>query len=213
MTDIDGTPNFNDSENTMTSQFAFHIARQREPELASAAEYARTATSAPPAGTPGVPRGALGRLLAARSPVRRRPAAATQVPPVEVSDVPRAAERSARKVLITLATGLEDIERVTVAFLIGGAALARGDTAAMWLTQEAVRLATPGHAHGVGCDGCPPLERLFAQYAEAGGVLLACPICLGARKIDPAGLVAHASPAGATPMLDWIDEGGVVFSS
>ncbi|HEY5143999.1 MAG TPA: methyltransferase domain-containing protein [Solirubrobacteraceae bacterium] len=94
--------------------------------------------------------------------------------------MPLATKRSAPKVLITLATGLEDLERVTIAFLIGGAALARGDAAAMWLTQEAVRLATPGDAQGVGCDGCPPLERLFEQYAEAGGVLLACPICLGA---------------------------------
>lgn len=34
----------------------------------------------------------------------------------------------ARKVLINLATGLEDPERVTVAFLVAGAALQRGDT-------------------------------------------------------------------------------------
>jgi predicted peroxiredoxin len=41
----------------------------------------------------------------------------------------------ARKVLINLATGLEDPERVTVAFLVGGAAAQRGDAVAMWLTQ------------------------------------------------------------------------------
>ena len=38
----------------------------------------------------------------------------------------------------------------------------------MFLTKEAVRLAEPGHAVGVACDGCPPLERLFEQFAEAG---------------------------------------------
>ena len=47
----------------------------------------------------------------------------------------------ARKVLINLTTGLEDPERVTVAFLVGGAAAERGETVAMWLTKEAVRLA------------------------------------------------------------------------
>jgi hypothetical protein len=52
-------------------------------------------------------------------------------------------------VLVNLATGLEDPERVTVAFLVGGAALAQGKTVAMFLTKEAVRLALPGHAHGV----------------------------------------------------------------
>ena len=37
----------------------------------------------------------------------------------------------ARKVLIDLATGLEDSERVTVAFLVGGAAVQRGEPVAM----------------------------------------------------------------------------------
>jgi hypothetical protein len=43
----------------------------------------------------------------------------------------------------------------------------------MFLTKEAVRLTTPGVATGVACDGCPPLERVFSQFAENGGDLLA----------------------------------------
>ena len=43
----------------------------------------------------------------------------------------------ADKVLINLATGLEDSERVTVAFLVAGAALERGRDVAMFLTKEA----------------------------------------------------------------------------
>jgi predicted peroxiredoxin len=118
-----------------------------------------------------------------------------------------------RKVLINLTTGLEDPERVTVAFLVGGAALARGDTAAMWLTKEAVRLALPGHAEGIACDGCPPLSRLFEQYAEGGGQLLVCPICWSARKLDESAMVANAVATGATPMFDWIgDENTLIFS-
>ena len=74
----------------------------------------------------------------------------------------------ARMVLINLATGVEDPERVTVAFLVGGAAVERGDASAMWLTEEAIRLALPGHAEVVACDGCPPLSRLFEQYADGG---------------------------------------------
>jgi predicted peroxiredoxin len=119
----------------------------------------------------------------------------------------------ADKVLINLATGLEDGERVTVAFLVAGAALERGREVAMWLTKEAVRLAVPGHAEGVACDGCPPLARLFAQFAEGGGELLVCPICVTARKLDPDGFVANARLAGATPMLEWVgDESATVFS-
>jgi predicted peroxiredoxin len=83
----------------------------------------------------------------------------------------------------------------------------------MWLTKEAVRLALPGHAEGVACEGCPPLPRLFEQFAEGGGQLLVCPICFSARKLDEGAMVANASLAGATPMFDWIgDDGATVFS-
>ncbi len=54
---------------------------------------------------------------------------------------------------------------------------AQGKQVAMFLTKEAVRFGLPGHAEGVACDGCPPLSRLFDQYAEGGGELLVCPIC------------------------------------
>ena len=37
----------------------------------------------------------------------------------------------------------------------------------MFLTKEAIRLALPGHAEAVACDGCPPLARLFEQFPTA----------------------------------------------
>ena len=52
----------------------------------------------------------------------------------------------AAKVVINLATGLEDPERVIVAFLVGGGAVERGKQVTMFLTKEAVRLALPGYA-------------------------------------------------------------------
>ena len=119
----------------------------------------------------------------------------------------------ANRVLINLATGLEDAERVTVAFLVAGAALERGKEVAMFLTKEAVRLSLPGHAQGVACDGCPPLPRLFEQFAQNGGELLVCPICVKARKLDEGAFVPNARLAGATPMWEWLgDDPGTVFS-
>ena len=119
---------------------------------------------------------------------------------------------SDEKVLINLATGLEDTERVTVAFLVGGAALEKGKRVAMFLTKEAVRLGVPGYAEAVACDGCPPLSRLFQQHADGGGELLVCPICFVARKLDEETLVGNARLAGATPLWDWIGEDATVFS-
>jgi predicted peroxiredoxin len=116
------------------------------------------------------------------------------------------------KVVINLATGLEDPERVTVAFLVGGAAVEQGKRVAMFLTKEAVRLALAGTAEAVACDGCPPLARLFEQYAEGDGELLTCPICFNSRGLDEDGLVANARLAGATPLWEWIGDGASVFS-
>ena len=116
------------------------------------------------------------------------------------------------RVVINLATGLEDAERVTVAFLVATAAVARGKNVVMFLTKEAVRLGLPGGAEGVACDGCPPLSKLSGQYAEGGGELLVCPICFSARKLDEGALVANAKLGGATPLWEWIDDGATVFS-
>jgi predicted peroxiredoxin len=116
------------------------------------------------------------------------------------------------KVVVNLATGLEDAERVTVAFLVAGAALEKGKQVGMFLTKEAVRLGLPGYAEAVACEGCPPLSRLIAQYAEGGGELLVCPICFTARKLDEGQLVGNARLAGATPMWEWIGDGATVFS-
>jgi predicted peroxiredoxin len=122
-------------------------------------------------------------------------------------------ESSGQKVVINLATGLEDPERVIVAFLVAGAAAEQGKQVAMFLTKEATRLAVPGVAVGVACDGCPPLERLFQQVADNGGELLVCPICFNARKLDENNLVGNARLAGATPLWQWIgDEAASVFS-
>ena len=116
------------------------------------------------------------------------------------------------KVVINLATGLEDAERVTVAFLVGGAAVEQGKQVAMFLTKEAVRLGLEGYGEAVACEGWPPLARLVQQFADGGGELLVCPICFSARKLDDSKLVGNARIAGASPLWEWIGESATVFS-
>jgi predicted peroxiredoxin len=60
------------------------------------------------------------------------------------------------RVVVNLATGLEDPERVTVAYLIAEAAVRAGKQVTIFLTKDAVRLALPGEAQGIACDGCSP---------------------------------------------------------
>jgi predicted peroxiredoxin len=116
------------------------------------------------------------------------------------------------KAVINLATGMEDAERVMIAFLVGGAAVEQGKQVTMFLTKDAIKLALPGHAQGIACKGCPPIERLFEQYASGGGELLVCPICLTARDLEGCELVPNAKVGGATPLWEWIGDGATVFS-
>jgi predicted peroxiredoxin len=116
------------------------------------------------------------------------------------------------KALVNLATGLEDAERVTVAFLVATAALSQGKQVVIWATKEAVRLGLPGEAQGVACKGCPPLERLFEQFADGGGELWLCPICVESRDLGDVEKVSNAKIAGATPMWEWAGSDTTVFS-
>jgi predicted peroxiredoxin len=117
------------------------------------------------------------------------------------------------KAVVSLATGLEDAEKVTVAFLVSVGAAESGRPTLMFLTKEAVRLAIPGFARAVACDGCPPLPDLMTRYEAAGGALLVCPICFDARTLDKENLLGNARMGGTVPMWEWIgDEAATTFS-
>ena len=117
------------------------------------------------------------------------------------------------KAVVSLTTGLEDPEKVTVAFLVALGAAEQGRPTLMFLTKEAVRLALSGFATGTACDGCPPLADLLARFEKAGGRFMVCPICFDSRKLDKGDLVANAEVAGTIPMWQWIgDEGATTFS-
>jgi predicted peroxiredoxin len=117
------------------------------------------------------------------------------------------------KAVVSLATGLEDPEKVTVAFLVALGAAEHGRPTLMFLTKEAVRLAVDGFAVGVACDGCPPLTDLLKRYEAAGGTYYVCPLCFNAKKLDKDTLIAGAEVQGTVPMWQWIgDEGATAFS-
>ena len=104
-------------------------------------------------------------------------------------------------------------EKVTVAFLVAVGAAEQGRTTLMFLTKEAVRLATVGVAVGVACEGCPPLPELTRRYQAAGGRYLVCPICFDAKGLDETSLVENAALGGTVPMWQWIgDDPAVTFS-
>lgn len=116
------------------------------------------------------------------------------------------------KAAISLTTGLEDAEKVTVAFLVAVGAAESGRPTTMFLTKEAVRLALPGFAIGVACEGCPPLPSLLERYAAAGGTLMVCPVCFNAKQLDESQLIANAQLGGTVQLWEWIGDGATTFS-
>ena len=113
---------------------------------------------------------------------------------------------------ISLTTGLEDAEKVTVALLVAVGAAEGGRDTLLFLTKEAVRLATVGVARGTGCSTCPPIDDLMARYEAAGGNFLVCPLCFDARGLDAGTLVPNAEIGGTVQLWEWIGDGATTFS-
>jgi predicted peroxiredoxin len=119
----------------------------------------------------------------------------------------------AGKAVVSLSTGMEDAERVTVAFLVAVGAAETGHETLMFLTKEAVRLAVSGTAVGVGCEGCPPLADLLKRYEAAGGRYFVCPVCFNAKRLDAETLIPGAEVNGTIPLWTWIgDQPATTFS-
>jgi predicted peroxiredoxin len=120
---------------------------------------------------------------------------------------------ASKKAVISLTTGLEDSERVTIALLVAVGAAESGRPTLMFLAKEAVRLAGQGVATGTACVGCPPIPELLSRYKSAGGRILVCPICVNAKGLQTTPLVDGATIGGTVPMWEWIgDDGATTFS-
>src|ERR1700730_14744974 len=117
------------------------------------------------------------------------------------------------KVAISLTTGLEDPERVTIALLVAVGAAEQGHPTLIFLAKEAVRLSQSGVAVGVACDGCPSLPDLMARFESADGRLLVCPICFNAKKLADGQFLPNAELGGTVQLWQWIgDEAATTFS-
>jgi predicted peroxiredoxin len=117
-----------------------------------------------------------------------------------------------QKAAISLTTGMEDAERVTVALLVAVGAAESGRATLTFLTKEAVRLALDGTAVGVACEGCPTLPELLRRYQQAGGRFLVCPICFNTKKLAADGLLDNADLGGTVQLWEWIGDGATTFS-
>jgi predicted peroxiredoxin len=117
------------------------------------------------------------------------------------------------KAVVSLITGMEDPEKVMVAFLVAVGAAEQGRPTLMFLSKEAVRLATEGVAVGTACETCPPLPDLVARYEAAGGKFWPARSASTPASWTRTRSVKNAELGGTVPMWQWIgDEGATTFS-
>jgi predicted peroxiredoxin len=116
------------------------------------------------------------------------------------------------RVLICLNHGGEEPENVLIGYLVGVEALRAGKQAVMFLTKDAVHVATPGFAETVDVPDAPSVADLHDEYVAKGGRFMACPVCVKTRKMQGATWVANTEVAGMPSVFEYTAGGALVFN-
>ncbi|MBC8074814.1 MAG: DsrE family protein [Chloroflexales bacterium] len=116
------------------------------------------------------------------------------------------------KLLINLTTANDNADKTTVAFVVANAGVAAGQEVTIFLSVEAVRLATPGYADDIFAEGFKPLKELMTSFLTNGGTLWVCPPCFNARDLDKDNVVAGATFAGGAAVVELLGQGAASLS-
>lgn len=109
--------------------------------------------------------------------------------------------------LINNSWGNDDVEKATVALVVGNAVAGKGE-ARIFLTNAAVDLALPGKAKGLQAEGYAPVQDLINGYLEKNGVIWVCKACADAKGLTQADLIDGAEIAGAGHTMGFLEAGG-----
>lgn len=103
--------------------------------------------------------------------------------------------------------GSDDLERASLAFVVGNTALNSGQRATVLLTIEGVWLSTKGYADGKQANGFAPLSELITNFIKGGGELWTCGSCTKPRGISEANLIEGATIVGAATAVEALVNG------
>lgn len=105
--------------------------------------------------------------------------------------------------VIKLATGVEDPERVAQAFSVASTAVAAGIDVSFWLAGEAAWLALPGRAEEFSLPHSAPLDEMLANLISDATVTL-CTQCAVRRDIADGDQISGIRIAGSTTFVEEI---------
>lgn len=112
-----------------------------------------------------------------------------------------------KRFCVSLTHAKDDPDRATVAFVVANAAVASERETLVFLSTEAVRLASPGYADDVHEEGFQPLKKLMDDFAANGGAIYVCSPCFKKRGLDEGKLVAGATIVGGAKLVEFLSEG------
>jgi predicted peroxiredoxin len=101
---------------------------------------------------------------------------------------------------------------VLISYLVGVEALRADKEAVMFLTKDAVHLATPGFADKIVVPDAPSVAALHEEYLARGGRFFACPVCVRSRGLVDAEWVANTHVAGVPSVFEYTTGGALVFN-
>ncbi|MCB0173796.1 MAG: DsrE family protein [Anaerolineae bacterium] len=110
-------------------------------------------------------------------------------------------------ILIHNTNGKDNVERASLAFVVGNVARSANQKVTVLLTIEGVRVAVKGYADDMQAHGFAPLSDLIRQFVEAGGEIWVCGACANPRKITSDDLVEGAKIIGAATAVEALVNG------
>ncbi|MBI2938980.1 MAG: DsrE family protein [Chloroflexi bacterium] len=116
------------------------------------------------------------------------------------------------QVMINSTHGKDDVERASLAFVVGNVALTSGQEATMLLTIEGVWVGTKGYAGGLQANGFSPLADLVQQFVANGGRVWVCGACAKPRGITSEHLIEGAQIIGAATAIEAMVNGAQTLS-
>jgi len=108
---------------------------------------------------------------------------------------------SERVLVVKCTSGAEAPERCSQAFTVAATAAAAGTPVSLWLTGEAVWLATPGRAEQFALPHSAPLADLRDAVLAAGS-LTVCTQCAARRGLTEADLVPGTVIRGSASFVE-----------
>jgi predicted peroxiredoxin len=115
-------------------------------------------------------------------------------------------------ILIQGTEGADDPEKATLPFIVGNVSATADQDTVVFLTSDAVWLATRGYADDITFAGHPPAGVILADFVANGGRVWACGACTGPRGITADDLVEGAAIVTAVNLAEVLAAGAATVA-